>query len=75
MILVFQICQECVSTKYIKSRQFHATEEQAEEGDTREETGEEGSKDTVRHIVGLHLDLDTLQRVGGDEGNPGTRTE
>ena len=70
MILVFQICQERVSAKYIKSWEFHATEEQAEEGDTREETREEGSQDAISHPLGVHPDLDSLQCPRRHEGYP-----
>ena len=56
-------------------REFPPQEEQTQEGHAGEEAGEEGGQDALRYSVSLHTHLDSLQRVGRDEGHPRAHSE
>ena len=70
-----EVREERLSDQHRHPRHLTPTEEQAEEGDPGEEAGEEGGQDSVRHPAGLHTHLDSIQRVGSDEGHPRAHSE
>ena len=71
-----QICKNSVTPEYksrVRSFKLSSQEKQDQESDPGETTGAQGGQDLVCYPVGVHPDVDPLQRVGSDEGDPGPR--
>ena len=73
-----QICKNGDTSEYKSlghSFKLSSPEKQNQESDPGKASGTQGRKDLVCHLVGVYPDLDPVQRLGCDEGDPGPGTE